>query len=61
MSLQESKSYLSIDPEVLNRAKQAIGEDDERKEATLKIIKEWLKKQPHLTCSPGESVRFSYL
>lgn len=60
MSLQESKSYLSIDPEVLNRAKQAIGEDDERKEATLKIIKEWLKKQSHLTCSPDDRFILMY-
>jgi hypothetical protein len=43
----------SIDPEILSKAKKEIGEDDERIDATLKIIKEWLKKQPHLSCSPG--------
>lgn len=53
MSPEEKKAYLSIDPEVLNKAKKEIGEDDERKDATLKIINEWLKKQPHLTCSSG--------
>ena len=43
----------SIDPDILSQAKKEIGEDEERIDATLKIIKEWLKKQPHLLCSPG--------
>ena len=43
----------SIDPDVLRKAKEEIGEDDERRDAMLQIIKEWLKKQPHLSCSPG--------
>ena len=48
-----NQAYSSIDPEVLQRAKEEIGEDDERKEVTLKMIKEWLKKQPHLSCPQG--------
>ena len=50
----KENSLSTIDPEVLSRAKIEIGEDDERRDATLKIIKEWLKKQPHLSCSPGK-------
>ncbi len=49
----EIDSYYSIDPEVLRRAKEEIGEDDERRDAMLQIIKEWLKKQPHLSCPSG--------
>lgn len=56
MSGTEVKSYSSIDPEVLKRAKKEIGEDEERIDATLKIIREWLKKQPHLSCPPGKIV-----
>lgn len=54
MSGSERKSYSSIDPEVLQVAKKEIGEDDERINVTLKIIREWLKKQPHLSCPPGK-------
>lgn len=54
MSGSEVKSYSSIDPGILERAKKEIGEDDERIDATLKIIQEWLKKQPHLACPPGK-------
>lgn len=49
-----AKKYSSIDPEVLRKAMKEIGEDDERRESTLKMIREWLKKQPHLNCPPGK-------
>ena len=42
-------SFLTIDPEILLKAKEAVGEDDERRQQTVKMIREWLKKQPHLT------------
>lgn len=42
-----------IDPEIIRKAKQDIGEDDERREQTIKIIREWLKKQKHLTFPAG--------
>ncbi|EFX74067.1 hypothetical protein DAPPUDRAFT_307513 [Daphnia pulex] len=51
---------ISIDPEILSKAKKEIGEDDERIDATLKIIKEWLKKQPHLSCSPDDRFFLMY-
>ena len=46
-------SFLTIDPEVLLKAKEAVGEDDERRQQTVKMIREWLKKQPHLTYPDG--------
>lgn len=55
MNQIHENSHSTIPSEVLSRAKKEIGEDDERKDATLKIIKEWLKKQPHLSCSQGNS------
>lgn len=54
MSITQRSQFSSIDPEVLNRAKKEIGEDNERIEATLRIIREWLKKQPHLSCPQGK-------
>lgn len=52
-TLSVAKKYSSIDPEVLRRAMKDVGEDEERREATLAMIREWLKKQPHLNCPPG--------
>ena len=50
---QLDPSFLTIDAEVLRKAKESIGEDDERREQTVKIIRDWLKKQPHLTYPQG--------
>ena len=58
MVSDDNKSVLlfhpySIDPVVLEKAKESIGENEERLEQTVVIIREWLKKQPHLTYPSG--------
>lgn len=48
-----------IDPEVLKKAKEAIGEEDGRLEQTIEIIREWLKKQKHLNFPDGNHSPFA--
>ena len=50
MNRIQENSHSTIPSEVLSRAKIEIGEDDERKDATLKIIKE-LTLQDLIMCS----------
>ena len=38
---------------LLAKAKESIGESDERLEQTIVIIRQWLQKQPHLTYPKG--------
>lgn len=42
-----------IDPEIIKNALNAIGENEYIREKTLEIIREWLKKQNHLTFPAG--------
>ena len=53
LSIEGLGPYASIDPEVLSKAKKEIGEDDERREQAVQIIREWLKKQKHFTYPEG--------
>ena len=45
--------FAVIDPEVLRKAKEQIGEDDARREQAIQIIREWMKKQKHFTYPDG--------
>ena len=52
--VSDKKSVFSpIGPDTLAKAKESIGESEERLEQTIVIIREWLRKQTHLTCPNG--------
>jgi len=41
-----------LDAAILERARVELGEDEQRREQSVAIIREWLKKQPHLVNCP---------
>ena len=48
--------YVStLTPEIIKVAKEQLEEDDERRAQNVQIIREWLKKQPHLRSCPTDS------
>ena len=48
--------YVStLTPEIIKVAKEQLEEDDERRAQNVHIIREWLKKQPHLRSCPTDS------
>ena len=38
----------TLSPEILKRAEDELGEDEQRREDSVLAIREWVKKQPHL-------------
>lgn len=42
----------TLSPEVLKRAEDELGEDEQRREDSVLAIREWVKKQPHLKAMP---------
>ena len=52
--------YVStLSPEILQKAKDELGEDDFLRQQSLDIIRQWLKKQPHLKAFPADSIFIS--
>ena len=48
--------YVStLTPEIIQVAKEQLEEDDERRAQNVQIIREWLKKQPHLRSCPTDA------
>lgn len=58
LSIEGLGQYASIDPKVLSKAKEEIGEDDERRDQAIQLIREWLKKQRHFTYPDGIKKHF---
>ena len=54
--------YVSkLDPAVRKKAQDELGETEQRLQQSCDIIREWLKKQPHLAkCEIGELVAVLY-
>jgi len=47
-------SYVTtLDVELMAKAKELWGEDEHLRDQTLKIIREWIKQQPHFNCRTG--------
>ena len=45
--------YVStLDPAILQRARDELGETEQRLQQSYDLIREWLKKQPHLAKCP---------
>lgn len=45
--------YVStLSPEILEKAREELNEDDFRRKESVQAIREWLKKQPHLQNAP---------
>ena len=49
--------YVSVLPtEILQKAKEELGEDDFLRQQSLDSIRQWLKKQPHLKAFPADGL-----
>ena len=46
----------TLSPELLQRAKDEINEDPERRAADIEHIRDWLKHQPHIKARMGEYI-----
>jgi hypothetical protein len=42
----------TLSPEILKKAKEELGEDEQRRIDSVMAIREWVKKQPHLQAMP---------
>jgi hypothetical protein len=43
-----------VQPEIFQKAKEVLGEDEDKREQTLRIIREWIAKQPHFRSRVGK-------
>lgn len=41
------------DAEVLAKTKELYGEDEQMRQETLRVLRAWIKQQPHFTCRTG--------
>lgn len=49
----------TLSPEILDRAKKELGEDDHLRTESVLALREWLKKQPHLSSvQTGKEFKF---
>jgi CRAL/TRIO domain len=55
MSTSPTDYVSTLTPEIVKLAKEQLEEDDERRAQNVNIIREWLKKQPHLRSCPTDS------
>ena len=42
----------TLSPEILQKAQDELGEDEERRTDNVLALREWVKKQPHLKAMP---------
>lgn len=42
----------TLRPEILEQAQKELGEDEHRRNESVTALREWLKKQPHLSAVP---------
>lgn len=40
--------FTTLSPEILKKAKEELGEDDNLRVSSITAIRQWIKKQPHL-------------
>ena len=53
-------AYVSTLPEeILQKAKDELGEDDFLRQQSLDSIRQWLKKQPHLKAFPADGALYN--
>lgn len=48
------KYVCTLSPELLQRAKDELNEDPDRREADIEHIRDWLRHQPHINARMGE-------
>ena len=46
---------------ILKKTLVAIGENEKRRQQTLQILREWIRKTPHLTSCPTSDFFFEFL
>lgn len=42
----------TLQPEIIKRAQEELGEDEHLRNESITALREWLKKQPHLSSMP---------
>ena len=42
----------TLSPEILQKAQDELGEDEQRRTDSVLALREWVKKQPHLKAMP---------
>ena len=50
-----------VQPEIFQKAKEVLGEDDDKREQTLRIIREWIAKQPHFRARVGNWITLNVI
>ena len=51
----------TLSPEMLKRAEEELGEDEQRRIDSVLAIREWVKKQPHLQAMPTGNFMGEYI
>lgn len=54
--MMEIDFVTSLSPEILEIAKNELGEDEYLRASSIEAIREWLKKQPHLQTARRGSI-----
>ena len=51
----------TLSPEILQKAQDELGEDEQRRADSVLALREWVKKQPHLKAMPTGNYSLSFI